>query len=122
MPQLEKEFSGGAFVCNTRPHEDGLWERLNPAAMQGDMQVLPRGSTAAAQPQERLLYLLDPTAPEPVSQLGDLRLLHANLQVLSRYAFVVLKPPADEPNGVKLSCWGVLYQHREGQPAGPHCL
>lgn len=86
------------------------------------MQLLPRGSTSAAQPQERLLYLLDPTAHEPISQLGDLRLLHANLQVLSQYQFVVLKPAADEPNGVKLSCWGVLSRHREEQPAGPDCL
>lgn len=38
----------------------------------------------AAQPQDRLLHLLDATAPRPVSQLGDLRLLHANLQVQNK--------------------------------------
>ncbi|KAK9866668.1 hypothetical protein WJX84_006569 [Apatococcus fuscideae] len=54
----------------------------NPA-LQGSQADAARGLSAATDTQDRLLYLLEPPGPQEISQAGDLRLLHANLQAQS---------------------------------------
>ncbi|KAK9861425.1 hypothetical protein WJX84_010692, partial [Apatococcus fuscideae] len=78
-------------------------------ASQGQAEQ-PRRSTLADEPQDRLLYLLDSSAPQPVSQLGDLRLLHANLQA---------QPARDPAKGLALSstpCWRRVPANPEAWP------